>query len=145
MAGSGLVSVTIRPMAPADEPAVRRLYHRCHSAAGPVADGFWHVHPTLVLEDEGQIIGSTSFTMAPHPKKGYVAYGIDVCVDPDHRGQGHGTRLHEARCELARAHGAVDFVGTVEPDNRAMSAILVTAGCRFMSSADGRDFYVGRL
>lgn len=132
----------IRPMRPDEEFAVRELRRRCHSGEVPL--GFYFVHPTLVLEQDSEVIGFTSFTLSPMPE-GYVAYGVDLCVAPEYRGLGHGRALHAERARLCREHGAVDFVGTAEPGNEPMIRILASAGLSRATSADGRDIYIGAL
>ena len=105
----------------------------------------WWAFPTLVMPHGAEIIGATSFTLSPDAKRGYVCYGVDVLVHPDHRRQRLGTLLHEERCRIARELGAIDFLGTVEPGNVAMARILTASGGRHISSGAGRDFYVERL
>lgn len=143
MGGSRMAPV-IRPMHPKEDDQVRDLFHVCHPDADAPAP-LWHfLHPTLVIEEDGQIVASTSFTLSRDGKRGYVCYGVDVCVHPDYRRRGYGSALHEERGRLSRDAGAVDFVGTVEPDNEPMIRILSRNGHRIASALE-RDFYVERL
>lgn len=134
----------IRPMHPEEDDQVRDLYHVCHPD-GDAPAPLWHfLHPTLVIEEDGEIVASTSFTLSPDAKRGYVCYGADVCVLPAYRKRGYASALHDERCRIAREAHAVDFVGTVEPDNDAMVRILSRQGHRISGTPD-RDFYVERL
>lgn len=137
--------VPVRPMYPDDEKHVRELHALCFPDSSETPPFFYFAHPTLVIAAAHRLIGFTSFTLSPDAKKGYVCYGVDLCVHPDDRRQGHARRLHAERCRIARDLGALDFVDSVDPVNEAATHLLVASGCRYVSSAEGRDFYVGRL
>lgn len=132
-------------MRPDEEAAVRTLRQTCFPGVDPPPP-LWHfAHPTLVIEADGALVASTSFTLSPHAKKGYVCYGSDLCVHPDSRRQGYARLLHAARCEIARSLGAVDFVGTVKADNQASRQFFLSAGYQRIAADQGHEFYVGRL
>ena len=59
----------IRPMRyPDDGEALGALYQACHATWPKRAPLWWFTHPTLVLEDHGALIGSTSFSLSlPRP------------------------------------------------------------------------------
>ena len=134
----------IRWMRPDEEAKVRACRRVCHQSGDDPLDGFYVAHPTLVVEVKGRVIAFTSFTLSP-TEKGYVCYGVDLCVRPDNRRQGIGRALHEERCRIAKEHGATAFVGTVEPGNEPMIRLLDTAGFPYASSAEGRHFHIGDL
>lgn len=135
----------IRQYVPRDLQALYRLYAAVYPAHPPRDPRAWWAFPTLVIPRGTEIIGATSFTLSLDAERGLVCYGVDHLVHPEHRRQGLGTLLHEERCRIARELGAIDFVGTVEPDNKAMSSLLIASGGHYISSGAGRDFYVVSL
>ena len=139
------VSVTVRAYEHGDMLALDRLRAAVYPGEPKRDPRMWWAFPPLVVPRKAEIIAATTFTLSPDAKRGYVCYGVDHMVHPDHRRQGIGTLLHEERCRIARELGAIDFLGTITPDNDAMKAILVASGGRHISSGAGRDFYVVRL
>lgn len=140
-----MVSVIPRPMRPEEDDAVRELRRACFPGAALPPPRWYFAHPTLVIEAAHMLVAFTSFTLSPHAKKCYVCYGVDLCVHPDYRRRGYARVLHEARCEIAKSLGAVDFVATVKTDNAASKALFVALGYRRVSVAHGHEFYVGKL
>ena len=135
----------IRWMTPQDEVWVRGLHRRCHPDAPPRPDHFYQCHPTLVIPLAPSVIGFTCFTLSP-PTKGYVAYGVDVCVDAEHRGKGYGRALHAERSRIAKSLGAIDFVGLTTPDNEPMARIFAACGIELRERLpDGQAVYIGSL
>lgn len=48
-------------------------------------------------------------TLSTHDPTGDTLYGVDIMVDPDHRGTGVGAALYQARFELAHSLGCTGF------------------------------------
>jgi len=124
--------MTIRPMAPEDEPIVRAIYSDCHPG-WPQRPAKWYVAmPTLVAEVDGGVVGFCSYSIALAPKpeiaNTIIQYGQDICVSPFYRGQGVGRALADARIDVARDVGAVSYMGFTQPRNDAMKAIFRAHG-----------------
>jgi GNAT superfamily N-acetyltransferase len=124
-----------RPATAEDLDALAALHALCHPTWGPRPELWWFAHPTLVLEEDGQLIGSTSFSVAYpptvalarlHPAE--IGYGHGVSVHPGRRGQGLGWTLAEARHAVLRALGITFFIGQTQPDNAPMLAIFARQG-----------------
>ena len=121
------VNGAIRPMTPADEPRVRAIYLIAHPGWPAKSRLHYWAHPTLVLDDEGGILGFTSYTVGVD-ELGLLMYGDDLCVMPAMRGRGYGRVLAEARLDYGRDVGCTRFLGATQPDNQAMQAILEAQG-----------------
>ena len=133
----------VRNAVPADIPGIRALMLKAYPSFGQIGAyteaqlrGQMHQFPEgqFVATYEGQIIGymatfriPESLALSKHDwstitGRGYVSrhdpqgdwiYGMDVCVDPDFRGQRIGQRLYQARkrlCQHLRLKGIV-FAG----------------------------------
>lgn len=110
---------------------IRDLFRACHPGWPVPEPEWWIAHPTLVIEGIIEPRGYTSFSVAPALANGLpemVMYGADVCVRPGERGHGLASILHHERCIVARAAGAVIFVGGTQPDNVAMRRIFEKSG-----------------
>ena len=124
-------------MEPRDLEAVQALYATCHPTWPPRSSLWWHAHPTLVLEQDGEIIGSTSFSISIATDRDFqtkgaeVAYGHGVSVDPAHRGQGWGWILADGRHTVLKRLGIGFFMGFTQPGNTAMEAIFTRQGLTF--------------
>ena len=118
----------IRPMLNGDEDAVRHLFRRCH-VGWPTRPARWYVaHPTLVLETAGQVVGVTSFSIAPGATGAMTLHGVDLFVNPDHQAQGYGQALADERLAYGRAVGARMFVGITQEGNGPMTSIFKRQG-----------------
>jgi len=113
---------------------VQALHARAHPTWPKREAAWWWSHPTLVLELDGVVVGSTSMAVSlpATPQLAEwgdaVLYGHGVSVDPEHRGQGYGLELAEARHLAGTALGAKLFVGMTWKANRAMRAIFDKQG-----------------
>lgn len=134
------------PMTAEQEAQVRGLYHICHPAMG-IQPPFWYfAHPTLVVCEEDQIIGFTSFTLTVMPGFGSTLYGIDVCVHPEHRGKGIAEALHAARLTIGHSVGARTFMGVTRKDNKKMARILTMSGIHSCVDTSDQDvLFVGPI
>lgn len=120
--------IAIRKATPADHPAIIALQQRCFPGMKPWSPAQLEAHHALfpegqiVVETEAGIVGSSSSfrldfddhpdrhtfeeitgngLLETHDPDGPDLYGIEVMVDPDHRGMKIGERLYQARVELA--------------------------------------------
>lgn len=127
------MSTRLRLFKKSDTAALDRIQALCHPTWPAKPTNWWWAHPTLVLELDGQVIGSTSCTVssAPTPdlmrlaqQRPEVAWGHGVNVDPAHRGHGYGWELAQARHGTLKALGIDFFFGMTQPDNKAMLAIF---------------------
>lgn len=128
----------IRPAHPEqDEARLVELYRFCYPTWRPLAPDWFFAHPTLVLEENGVLIGSTSFSVSIAPTQELAAwgdevvYGHGVSVHPGRRGEGLGLRLAEARHETARGVGAALFLGITWAENAPMLAIFARQQLRY--------------
>lgn len=124
---------SIRHFTDADAERVDTVYTACHPAWPSKPTGYWWAHPTLVLEYDGEVVGSTSFSvgLAPHAdlaklvaNQAEVGWGHGVYVHPVWRGHGWGWHLAEARHRALTLLGIRFFFGMTQPENRAMIAIF---------------------
>ncbi len=135
--------LVVRNAVPADIPGIRALMVKAYPSFGDVAAyteaqlrGQMHQFPEgqFVAAYEGQVIGYMTTFRIPeslalskhdwttitgrgyasrHDPQGDWIYGMDVCVDPNFRGQRIGQRLYQARrrlCQDLRLKGVV-FAG----------------------------------
>jgi len=128
-----------------DEPQVRALHKKCHPGAVARPTGWYFAHPTLVIVDGGVIVGHTSFTVTIIPGFGPTMYGMDVCVDPAHRGKGVATSLHAARLTIAYSVGARIFMGVTDSENKSMVRVLERAGAHACIPVGDGTLYVGPI
>jgi len=119
----------VRPLRPADFDAVTALQLKCFPGMKPWRreqfDSQLAVFPDgqICVELDGSIVASSSSLVVPfdlhhdwhdwaaiadkgfirtHDPMGDTLYGIEIMVDPDHRGYRLARRLYDARKELAR-------------------------------------------
>lgn len=135
----------IRPMHPEDQEAVRGLYALCHAGAMSRPTGWYVAHPTLVLVEDGVVIGYTSFTVTLIPGFGQTMYGMDVAVHPGHRKRGYAAQLHRARLTIAKALGIRLFMGSTAPENVGMARVLTDAGAHACIPVGPEVLYVGAI
>lgn len=120
-------AVIPRPMRREEEPAVRALYAQGHPFWPPRSDCWYVAYPTLVVEQDGAIVGFTSFSLGTITGL-CMLHGQDLVVDLSVRGAGFGTILHRARLEIGRDAGATMFSGFTQGDNASMQRIFLAAG-----------------
>jgi len=117
-----------RPMLSEEEKNVRILHKLCHPGV-PEPRPFWYfVHPTLVVNLDNNIVGSTSFCITIAPGFGSTMYGKDLCVHPQYRGNGIAECLHAARLTIGQQVGVTTFMGVTSKHNKKMASILKRSG-----------------
>lgn len=134
----------IRPFLLHDERRVREIFRRCYPDLPEPAESWYFANPTFVaVNDDGLLMGFTSFTVVILPMHGKTMYGQHVMVHPEQRGKGIAKELHLARLTIARDLGCALFFGVVHDDNKSMIKILTDAGAhRCVPAADGGFVYV---
>lgn len=120
-------AMTPRPMREDDESAVRKLYAQAHPFWPPRPEHWFFAYPSLVLEQDGEIVGFTSFSLGSMTGV-LMLHGQDLAVDLTVRGAGFGMSLHRARLEIGRAMGATMFSGFTQKDNEPMQRIFRACG-----------------
>ncbi|MGE0080388.1 MAG: ribosomal protein S18-alanine N-acetyltransferase [Thiohalomonadaceae bacterium] len=87
-----------------------------------------------VLEREAVILGYGVLSAAVGE-----AHLLNLCVAPEHQGQGHGRRLLTHFIDVARGHRAEAMFLEVRPSNRAAIALYESTG--FNQVGSRRDYY----
>ena len=121
--------IEYRHMDTADESQVRALARRGHPT-WPSRPKFWYqANPTIVAVEDGEIIGSCSYTVDNHPAgNSFIMYFRDVCVDPAHQNRGIGRALQAQRMSVGRYLGIQMFVGCTAPSNGPMRKLFTSMG-----------------
>jgi ribosomal protein S18 acetylase RimI-like enzyme len=108
------------------------------SLARQLASG---VQMILGVEVDGQLVGAVVVTH--DSRKGWINR---LAVDPDHRRQGHGTRLIAAAEEVLREQGLHVIAALVESDNttslalfRKMGYVEFDTGIHYLTKRDSDD------
>jgi phosphinothricin acetyltransferase len=135
------MTMKARPATPADAPAIARIYSagieervatfetRPRSAAD-VERWFDGVHPVVVVEDGGCIVGFAS-TSPYRPRECYAKIAeFSVYVARDYRGRGVGRRALEALIQEAAAAGLHKLVSRIFPENVASRTACRSVGFR---------------
>ena len=132
------LKIIIRTARPKDIPALRELYLELekdgvryqpeHFVIGSRTDDFFQnifdspTQDILVADDNGQVIGFVHVMIIPQKKVSCLkpqttVYMQDICVSPNKRNGGIGSRLVKEVKAYGKAHGA-DFIRTqVFPGN----------------------------
>ena len=144
MAGGSIESgrgVTMRRATQADAGAITRIYNQGIEdriatfetrprTAEDVAGWFDGVHPIVVAEEGGQIVGFAS-TSSYRPRECYAKIAeFSVYVARDHRGRGVGRRALEALIEESGKAGLHKLVSRIFAENVASRAACRAAGFR---------------
>ena len=133
--------MTKRSARPEDAASIARIYNegiedriatfetRARTAED-VADWFDGVHPIVVAEDGGGIVGFAS-TSSYRSRECYAKIAeFSVYVARDHRGRGVGRRALEALIEESAKTGLHKLVSRIFPENVASRAACRAAGFR---------------
>ena len=135
------MAITTRRATPADADVIARIYNEGIEdgiatfetrprTAEDVARWFDGVHPVVVAEDGGQIVGFAS-TSSYRPRECYAKIAeFSVYVARDHRGRGVGRRALEALIEASAADGLHKLVSRIFPENVASRAACRSVGFR---------------
>src|SRR6266511_4238897 len=133
--------ITTRKATQADAGSIARIYNegiedriatfetRLRSAED-VAGWFDGVHPIVVAEDGGRIVGFAS-TSSYRPRECYAKIAqSSVYVAREYRGRGVGRRALEALIEASAAAGLHKLVSRIFPENVASRAACRSVGFR---------------
>ena len=133
--------ITTRLAAQADAEAIARIYNQGIEdriatfetrprTAEDVAGWFDGVHPVVVAEEDGRMVGFAS-TSSYRPRECYAKIAeFSVYVARDHRGRGVGRRALEALIEESAKAGLHKLVSRIFPENVASRAACRAAGFR---------------
>jgi L-amino acid N-acyltransferase YncA len=139
MAGERVV--TTRRATQADAGAIARIYNEGIEdriatfetrprTAEEIAGWFDGVHPIVVAEQEGQVVGFAS-TSSYQPRECYAKIAhFSVYVARDYRDRGVGRRALEALIEESRKAGLHKLLSRIFPENVASLAACRAAGFR---------------
>jgi L-amino acid N-acyltransferase YncA len=131
--------ITTRKATPTDADAIARIYNEGIEdriatfetrprSAEDVARWFDGVHPVVVVEDGGRIVGFAS-TSSYRPRECYAKIAeFSVYVARDSRGRGVGRRALEALIEASAAAGLHKLVSRIFPENVASRAACRSVG-----------------
>lgn len=111
----------IRPLTMEDVPQLKGLLDRCRPYVSPHPDyNYWLFTKfaneyTMVNEIDGRLIGYLSgFAMGNRSEEIFV---VQICVDPDYRGQGLGKELLETLYQKHNKDGRLIVHATICPSN----------------------------
>jgi len=133
--------ITTRRATTADAGAIARIYNEGIEdriatfetrprTAEEVAGWFDGVHPVVVAEDGGQVVGFAS-TSSYRPRECYARIAeFSVYVARDYRRRGVGRRALAALIEESREAGLHKLVSRIFPENLASRAACRAAGFR---------------
>jgi L-amino acid N-acyltransferase YncA len=133
--------ITTRKATPTDADAIARIYNEGIEdriatfetrprSAEDVARWFDGVHPVVVVEDGGRIVGFAS-TSPYRPRECYAKIAeFSVYVARDYRGRGVGRRALEGLIQEAAAAGLRKLVSRIFPENVASRAACRSVGFR---------------
>lgn len=136
--GEGL---TVRRATPADADVIARIYNQGIEdriatfetrprTAEDVAGWFDGVHPVVVAQHDGQVVGFAS-TSSYRPRECYAKIAeFSVYVARDHRGLGIGRQALMALIEDSAKAGLHKLVSRIFPENVASRAACRAAGFR---------------
>jgi len=144
VADAGQARGSLRPMRDDDLDQVMRIELRAYPfpwTVGIFRDCLRAAYPAWVLLEEGRIIGYGVLSVAAGE-----AHVLNVCVDPDDQGRGHGRRMLRALVNAARGHGAQRVFLEVRPSNPAAIALYHDEGFneigrrpRYYPAHEGRE------
>lgn len=133
--------ITTRKAIEADAGAIARIYNEGIEdgiatfetrlrTAEDVARWFDGVHPVVIAEDEGRIVGFAS-TSSYRPRECYAKIAeFSVYVARDDRGRGVGRLALEALIQESAVAGLHKLVSRIFPENVASRAACRSAGFR---------------
>ena len=133
--------ITTRKAIPTDANAIARIYNEGIEdrtatfetrprSAEDVARWFDGIHPVVVVEDGGRIVGFAS-TSPYRPRECYAKIAeFSVYVARDYRGRGVGRLALEALIQEAATAGLHKLVSRIFPENVASRAACRSVGFR---------------
>ena len=146
---TGVGTVQVRPIRPADGPALvafhdglsaqsqyLRFFHAHPHLSAPEVERFTHVdydrRMALVIEHDGELIGVGRYDRL----EGEEAEVAFVVAD-QYQSHGLGALLLQRLADAARARGVVRFVAETLPGNQRMLAVFRESGFGAHSAFDG--------
>lgn len=137
-------AAVLRPMREDDLAAVMAVERRAYPfpwTPGIFRDCLRAGYPAWVLQAGEAVIGYGVLSLAVDE-----AHVLNVCVDPEVQGRGHGRRLLRALLRIARGQGARRVFLEVRPSNPSAIALYHDEGFneigrrpRYYPAADGRE------
>jgi ribosomal-protein-alanine N-acetyltransferase len=134
----------IRIMRPEDLPQVVRIEHEAYEfpwSPGIFRDCLKAGHACWVMSWPGEICGYGILSAAAGE-----AHILNLCVDPQYQGMGHGRRMLRRLVDLARWHGAHRVFLEVRPSNVAAHQLYLDNDFaeigrrpRYYPAAQGRE------
>ncbi|MFA5531557.1 MAG: ribosomal protein S18-alanine N-acetyltransferase [Thiohalomonadaceae bacterium] len=127
----------IRPMHEQDVPSVIAVEVRAYYSPWTEAifrDCLRVGYSCWVLEQDAQVLGYGVLSAAVGE-----AHLLNLCVEPEQQGKGHGRRLLTHFIDVARGHGAEAMFLEVRPSNYAAVALYESTG--FNQVGSRRDYY----
>lgn len=108
------VNITVRPMKKEEAEIVRQIGKRAFSGIERMLLG--KPKQACVAEKDGTIVGAVYYkiTMLGRKKTAYLEYGF---VDPEHQGQGIGSRLYKGTIDYMWSLGCEALTAQVKGDN----------------------------
>lgn len=116
----------LRPMREADLDTVLEIERRAYPypwTHGIFRDCLRADYPAWVLQEDARIIGYGVLSVAAAE-----SHVLNVCIDPQRQGRGHGRRLLRALICIARGHGAQRVFLEVRPSNPQAIALYHDEG-----------------
>jgi ribosomal-protein-alanine N-acetyltransferase len=143
-ADAGRAQASMRPMRDADLDEIMRIELRAYPfpwTIGIFRDCLRAGYPAWVLEAGQRLIGYGVLSVAADE-----AHVLNVCVDPEDQGQGHGRRLLRGLERVARGLGVQRVFLEVRPSNPAAIALYHDEGFneigrrpRYYPAHEGRE------
>jgi phosphinothricin acetyltransferase len=136
----------IRPMTPADAPAVLAVYAdgiATHDATFDTEPGTWEAFDKrfrpecrLVAEENGEVMGWAvlSATSTRHVYRGVAE--VSLYVGAAHRGKGVGRALMAALIEASESEGFWTLQGHIFPENEASVALHAAFGFKVIGTRE---------
>ena len=123
---SAPASTILRAMREDDIAAVMSIETRAYPF--PWTDGIFRdclnaCHPSWLLMDDGIVVGYGVVSIAARE-----AHILNICIDPEVQGQGHGRRLLRALIRMIRAQNAERIFLEVRPSNPRAIALYFDEG-----------------
>ena len=102
------------------------------------------IHPWLVLEEDGRVLGYTS-TSPMRARRAYRwAVETGIYLDPAHHGRGLGRKLYRAHLDLLRRQGLVTVIVGIALPNEASVALHEKLGFVLSGVERGVGFKLGQ-
>ena len=134
----------LRPMRESDVDTVMEIERRAYPfpwTHGILRDCLRAVYPAWILHQQGRVIGYGVLSVAADE-----AHVLNLCIDPESQGSGHGRRLLRALLKIAHGHGAQRVFLEVRPSNPSAIRLYFDEGFneigrrpRYYPTSEGRE------